>query len=93
MALILREEHGMCLENRMQRICANKTEKLTGGWRELLNEKNHNLYASLNIISVINEQPHTCSMHEREKKYTLQNLVRKFLEAIQFEHLVFPKHQ
>jgi len=55
MTLILREEHGMCLENRMLRIFANKREKLTGGWRELLNEKIRNLYSSLNIISVINE--------------------------------------
>jgi len=84
MALMLREEHGMFLENRMLRTFANKREKLTGGWREQLNKKIHNLYSSLNIISVINEQPHTCRMHEREEKYTLQNLVRKFLEAIQF---------
>jgi len=55
MALILREEHGMCLENRMLRIFANKWEKLIGGWTKLLNEKIHNLYSSLNIISVINE--------------------------------------
>jgi len=33
------------------------------------------LYSSLNIISVINERPHTYSMHEREEKYKLQNLV------------------
>jgi hypothetical protein len=55
MALILREEHGMCLENKMQRIFANKREKVTGGWTELLNEEINNLYSSLNIISVINE--------------------------------------
>jgi len=69
-ALILREKHGMCLENRMLRMFANKREKVTRGWRELLNEEIHNLYPSLNIISVINKRPHTCSMHEREEKYT-----------------------
>jgi hypothetical protein len=73
----------MCLENRIVRIFANKREKVTGDWRELLNEEIRNLYASLNITSVINEGPHTCSMHKREEKYTLQNLVRKFLEANQ----------
>ena len=84
MALILKEKHGKCIENRVLRIFANKREKVSGGWRELLNEEIHNLYSSLNIISVINKRPHTCSMHDREEKYTLQNLVRKFLEAIQF---------
>ena len=84
MALILSEEHGMCLENWMLRIFASMREKVTGDWREMLNEEIHNLYSSPIIISVKNEQPHTCSMHETEKKYTLQNLVRKFLEAIQF---------
>jgi hypothetical protein len=84
MALILREVHGMCLEKRTLRIFASTREKITGGWSELLNEESHNLYSSLNIISVINEGPHPCSMHETEEKYTVQNLVRKFLEAIQF---------
>lgn len=55
MALILMEEHGMCLENRMLRTFANKREKVTGGWTELLNEEILNLYSSLNISSVINE--------------------------------------
>jgi hypothetical protein len=49
------KKYGMCLENRMLRIFANKREKVTGGWRELLNEEIHNLYPSPNIISVINK--------------------------------------
>jgi hypothetical protein len=38
-------------ENRqLRKICGRKTEKVTGGWRKLHNEKLHNLYSSLHTI-------------------------------------------
>jgi hypothetical protein len=41
-------------ENRMlRRIFGPKREEVAGGWRRLLNEQRHNLYASPNIIGVI----------------------------------------
>jgi hypothetical protein len=41
-------------ENRVvRRIFGLKREKVTGGWRRLLNEELHNLYASPNIIRMI----------------------------------------
>jgi hypothetical protein len=43
-------------ENRvLRRIFGPKREELAGGWRRLHNEELHNLFASLNIIRVINE--------------------------------------
>jgi hypothetical protein len=42
------------LENRMlRRIFGTKREEVTGGWRRLHNEELHNLYASPDIISLI----------------------------------------
>jgi len=42
-------------ENRMLgRVLGPKREKVTGGWRRLHNEELHNLYASPNIVRVIN---------------------------------------
>jgi hypothetical protein len=41
-------------ENRvLRRIFETTNEKVAGGWRRLLNEERHNLYASPNVIRVI----------------------------------------
>jgi hypothetical protein len=41
-------------ENRvLRRIFGPKREEVVGGWRTLYNEELHNLYTSLNSISVI----------------------------------------
>jgi hypothetical protein len=40
-------------ENRVLRIFGPKRDELTGGWRELQNEKLINLYYSPNIIRMI----------------------------------------
>jgi len=52
---VLREEHTLRVsENRVQRIkFGHKREEVAGGSRRLHNEEFHNLYASPNIISVI----------------------------------------
>jgi hypothetical protein len=39
-----------------QRIFGPKWEKMAGGWRKLHNKEFHNLYASLNIIRVLNSK-------------------------------------
>jgi hypothetical protein len=42
------------LEKRvLERIFGPKREEVAGGWRRLLNEELHNLYASTNIVRVI----------------------------------------
>jgi hypothetical protein len=53
--LILREEHTMkVFKNRMLRqIFGSKRDETVGGWRKLHNEDLHNLYSSLNIITLI----------------------------------------
>jgi hypothetical protein len=44
-------------ENRvLRRIFRPKIEEVAGGWRRLHNEELHNLYASANIIRVINSR-------------------------------------
>jgi hypothetical protein len=49
------EEHAFrVFENRvLRRIFGPKGDKVTGGWRNLHNEKLHKLYSSLNIVSMI----------------------------------------
>jgi hypothetical protein len=56
-SLTLREEHRLRVsKNRvLRRIFGTKREKVAGGWRRLHNEEPHNLYASPNIIRVINQ--------------------------------------
>jgi hypothetical protein len=42
------------LQNRvLRRIFGIKRKEVVGGWRKLHNEELHNLYSSLNIITVI----------------------------------------
>jgi hypothetical protein len=56
----------------LRRICGPKTEEVVGGWRRLHNEDHHNLYASLNIIQVINLSRMRwvgCSKYGRDEKY------------------------
>jgi ribonuclease I len=36
----------------LRRKCGPKSEEVAGGWTRLHNEELHNLYASLNIVSV-----------------------------------------
>jgi hypothetical protein len=44
----------MVFENRvLMKIFGHKREEVAGGWRKLHNVELHNLYAPLNIISVI----------------------------------------
>jgi hypothetical protein len=54
-SLTLREEHRLRLfENRMlRRIFGPKRDKVAGGWRKVHNEELHNLYSSLNIVTMI----------------------------------------
>jgi hypothetical protein len=54
-SLTLREEYRLRVsENRvLRRIFRPKREEVAEGWRRLHNEKLHNLYASLTIITVI----------------------------------------
>jgi hypothetical protein len=47
------DPHTNVFENRLLRICGPKREEVAGGWRILHNEELHNLYASPNIIRVI----------------------------------------
>jgi hypothetical protein len=43
-------------ENRvLRRIFGPKREEVAGGWRRLRNEELYNLYASADVIRVINE--------------------------------------
>jgi hypothetical protein len=51
----LREEHRLrVFENRvLRRIFGPKRDEVTGGWRQLHNEKLHNLYSSPSIIIMI----------------------------------------
>jgi hypothetical protein len=51
-------------ENRVQRrIFGPKREEVAGGWRRLHNEELHNLYASPNIIRVIESRRMTRAGH------------------------------
>jgi len=64
-------------ENRvLRRKCRPKKEEVEGGWRRLDNEKLHNLYASPNIIMVMEPRrirwTGACTTHGRGGKY-LQN--------------------
>jgi hypothetical protein len=44
-------------ENRvLRRIFGPKREEVAGGWRRLHNEELHNLYASPNVIRVIEQR-------------------------------------
>jgi hypothetical protein len=53
--LTLREEHRLSdFENRvLRRIFGPKRDEFTGGWRNLHNEKLHNLYSSPSISRMI----------------------------------------
>jgi hypothetical protein len=55
LSLTLREEHRLrVFENRvLRRIFGPKRDEVTGGWRELHNEKLHGLYSSPSIVRVI----------------------------------------
>jgi hypothetical protein len=56
-SLTLREEHRLeVFENRVLRIFGPKREEVAGGWRRLHNEELHKLYASPNIVRVINSR-------------------------------------
>jgi len=52
-------------------------EEVAGGWRRLHNEKLHNLYTSLNVIRVVEEDGigGTCSTHGRDNY--IKNLGQK----------------
>jgi hypothetical protein len=54
-SLTLREEHRLrVFENRvLRRIFGPKRNKVTGGWRKLLNEELRGLYSSPSIVRVI----------------------------------------
>jgi PAS domain-containing protein len=55
-SVTLWEEHGLrVFENRiLRRIFGSKREEVVGGWRRLHIRELHNLYASPNIVRVIN---------------------------------------
>jgi hypothetical protein len=55
LSLILREEHIVrVFENRvLRRICGQKRNGVTGGWRKLHNEELHNLYSLPSIIRIM----------------------------------------
>jgi hypothetical protein len=76
----LREDHRLrVFENRVQRkIFGCEREEVAADWRGLHNEELHNLYASINIIRVINsdEMGSECSMCGRDEN-CIQSLVRK----------------
>jgi hypothetical protein len=56
--------------------CLRKREEVAGGWRRLHNEGLHNLYASLNVISVITSRRmswagHVARMGDMRNAYTI----------------------
>jgi hypothetical protein len=63
----VREEHRWRMsENKLlRRISGSNREEENGRWRKLYNEKDHNLYSVLNIISMIkseDKKSRSCSM-------------------------------
>jgi hypothetical protein len=54
----LRAEHRLRVfeNNVMRRIYGPKREEVVGSWRRLHNEELHNIYASRNIIKVMEEE-------------------------------------
>jgi hypothetical protein len=54
-SLTLREEHKLrVFENRvLMRIFGSKRDEVMGGWRKLHSKELHDLYSSLNIITII----------------------------------------
>jgi hypothetical protein len=78
LGLTLREEHRLrVFENRvLRRIFGPKGDEVTGEWRELHNEKLHNLYSSPNIIRQITSRRlrwagHVERMGEERKVHTV----------------------
>jgi hypothetical protein len=68
----------VCEKRVLGRITGPKREEVAGGWRKLYNEKLHNLYASPNIIRVMESrrirwEGHVA--HMRELKNTFNILV------------------
>jgi hypothetical protein len=53
-SLVLRVEHRLRMFeiNVLRRIFGSRRHEVTGGWRKLHNEENHNLYFSSNIIKM-----------------------------------------
>jgi hypothetical protein len=47
----------------LRRIFRPKREEVAGGWRSLLNEELHNLYASPNIIRVMKSRRISWAVH------------------------------
>jgi hypothetical protein len=51
----------------LRRIFGSKTDEVTGDWRKLHNEEQHNFYLSSNIIIIIKSRRmrkgRTCSKH------------------------------
>jgi hypothetical protein len=45
------------------RICGQKRNEITGGWRELCNEELHNLYSSPSIIGMIKSRSMRWAWH------------------------------
>jgi hypothetical protein len=64
-------------ENRvLRRIFGTKRDEVTGGWRELHNEKLHSLYFSSNIIRMIKSRKmrwagHVARMEEKRNEYSI----------------------
>jgi hypothetical protein len=47
----------------LRRIFGHKREEVAGGWRGLHNEELHNLYTSLNIVTVIRSRRVRLAVH------------------------------
>jgi hypothetical protein len=76
-SLTLREEHRLRV---LRRIFGPKREEVAGGWGRLHNEELHNLYASPDIIGVMNSRRVKCAgpvARTAEKKNAYTILVRK----------------
>jgi hypothetical protein len=64
-------------ENRvLRRIFGPKREEVAGVWRRLKIEELHKLYASPNIIRMMNEMKESCSTHGKDEK-VIHNFGRK----------------
>jgi hypothetical protein len=77
-SLTLREEHKLrVFENRLLRkIFGPRRDEVTGDWRELHNEKFHNLYSSPNTIKMIKSRRmrwagHVARMGETRNEYRI----------------------
>jgi len=66
----------VCKNRVLRGIAGHKKEELAGGWRRMHNEELHNLYTSLNIITVIKSRRmrcvgHVACMQEMRNAYTI----------------------